>query len=279
MYCCPLSPAQLVEDVQKLKLDCPSNPNPMHCAIRCCYDGLAVIQVADILDRHRYNLLLWNPTTRESIVLPPLEFPRAPDSCFGLGYDSTSGEYKILRGSCWRRIDEHPHGICSLVFAMQFLAFVCAAFHWIAISNNCFMVVSFSISNEVYGEIPLSEEILSLRPAPGGIGVCVLGGMLCVHSNTNLPGNNIFKVWELKEYGVKGSWMPLLTVEDSWFLNAKPKYRFADGEVLFWCMSYKPVGHAFRTCNGPFRSWPRCDTIQSGFTFTESLISPKSLTY
>ncbi|KAM3304614.1 hypothetical protein P3S67_011480 [Capsicum chacoense] len=258
MYCCPLSPVQLVEDVQKLKLDCPSNPNPMHCAIRCCYDGLAIIQVADILDRHRYNLLLWNPTTRESIILPPLEFPRAPDYCFGLGYDSTSGEYKILRicqdtgrnklpneilglkgDSCWRRIDEHPHGICSLVFAMQFLAFVRATFHWIAISNN----------------------------SPGGIGVCVLGGMLCVHSNTNLPGNNIFKVWELKEYGVKGSWMPLLTVEDSWFLNAKPKYRFADGEVLFWCMSYKPVGHAFRTCNGPFRSWPRCDTIQSGFTF------------
>ncbi|PHT31630.1 hypothetical protein CQW23_27967 [Capsicum baccatum] len=167
------------------------------------------------------TLLLWNPSTRESIVLPPPESPRASVSRYGLGYDSTSVDY--------------------------------------------FVVVSFSISNEVYGEISLSEEILSLRPGPRGIGVCVLGGMLCVHSNTFLQGKIIFKVWVLKEYEVEGSWMPLLTIEDSRFLNVKPKYRFADGEVLFRCMSSQPTsGHAFRTCNGPFRSWPRTDTIQDG---------------
>ncbi|KAF3651519.1 putative zinc finger CCHC-type and RNA-binding motif-containing protein 1-like [Capsicum annuum] len=244
------------------------------------------------------TLLLWNPSTRESIVLPPLESPPASVSRYGLGYDSTSGEYKILhicRGfdnkklaneiltlkcGSWRRIDEHPHGICSLMSAMQFLAFIQATFHWIAVSVDYFVVVSFSILNEVYGEISLSEEILSLRPGPRGIGVCVLGGMLCVHSNTFLQGKIIFKVWVLKEYEVEGSWMPLLTIEDSRFLNVKPKYRFAYGEVLFRCMSSQPTsGHAFRTCNGPFRSSPRTDTIQDGYTFMKSLISPKSLTY
>ncbi|XP_047256821.1 uncharacterized protein LOC107856509 [Capsicum annuum] len=164
--------------------------------------------------------------------------------------------------------------------AMQFLAFIQATFHWIAVSVDYFVVVSFSILNEVYGEISLSEEILSLRPGPRGIGVCVLGGMLCVHSNTFLQGKIIFKVWVLKEYEVEGSWMPLLTIEDSRFLNVKPKYRFAYGEVLFRCMSSQPTsGHAFRTCNGPFRSSPRTDTIQDGYTFMKSLISPKSLTY
>ncbi|PHT96698.1 hypothetical protein BC332_34376 [Capsicum chinense] len=246
MYCCPLSPVQLVEDVEKLKLDCPSNPKPSHCAIHCCCDGLAIIEVSVFLDHDNFTHLLWNPSTRESIVLPPTECPLVSLSRFGLGYDSIN------------------------------------AFHWVTISSNYFEVVSFNISNEVYEEIPLSEEILSLRPDSRGIGVCVLGGMLCVYSNTSLPspGNDIFKIWALKEYGVKGSWMLLLTVEEpDLYLNAKPTYLFADGEVLFRCMSYQHIGHTFRTLNGPFRSWPICDTMQGGSAFIESLISPKSLTY
>lgn len=214
MYCCPLSPVQLVEDVEKHKLDCPSNPKPSHCAIHSCYDGLAVIQVSDILDRDNFTILLWNPSTIESVVLPRIECPPGSLSRFGLGYDSINGEYKILhicqdlrsktitieilalKGVSWRRIDQHPRGICSVVGSIQFFAFVHAAFYWVTISSNYFEVVSFSILNEVYGEIPLSEEILSLRPDSRGIGVCVLGGMLCVYSNTSLlsPGNDIFKI-------------------------------------------------------------------------------------
>ncbi|PHT64664.1 hypothetical protein T459_29089 [Capsicum annuum] len=270
MYCCPLSPVQLVEDVEKLKLDCPSNPKPSHCAIHCCYDGLAIIEVSVFLDRDNFTHLLWNPSTRESIVLPPTECPLVSLSRFGLGYDSINGEYKILhicqdlrskeiaieilalKGGSWRRID--PRGICNVLVAIQFFIFVHAAFHWVTISSNYFEVVSFNISNEVYGEIPLSEEILSLRSDS--------------------------RDWALKEYGVKGSWMLLLTVEEpNWSLNAKPTYLFADAEVLFWCMSYQHIGHTFRTLNGPFRSWPICDTMQVGSAFTESLISPKSLTY
>ncbi|XP_015166386.1 putative F-box protein At1g47790 isoform X3 [Solanum tuberosum] len=87
MYCCPLSPVQLVEDVQKL--DFPSNPTPLQCTIHCCYDGLAVMEVPDNLNEHS-TFFLWNPSTRESIVLPSPEFPLDKSPCFGLGYDSTS---------------------------------------------------------------------------------------------------------------------------------------------------------------------------------------------
>ncbi|PHT99636.1 hypothetical protein BC332_29424 [Capsicum chinense] len=184
-------------------------------------DHMDIDQVSDILDRDNFTILLWNPSTIESVVLPRIECPPGSLSRFGLGYDSIN------------------------------------AFHWVTISSNYFEVVSFNISNEVYGEIPLSEEILSLRPDSRGIGVCVLGGMLCVYSNTSLPSPE----------------------EPDWYLNAKPTYLFADGEVLFRCMSYQHIGHTFRTLNGPFRSWPICDTMQGGSAFTESLISPKSLTY
>ncbi|KAK4707860.1 hypothetical protein R3W88_028785 [Solanum pinnatisectum] len=210
IYCCPSSPVQLVEDVEKLKLDCPSIPKPRCCIIHCCYDGLAVIQICY---NDRVIFLLWNPFIRESIVLPALGYPQDEMfSHFGLGYDSINDEYKILhmpgnqgnskypneilalKSGLWRRIDEHPLGNLN----MQYLSFIHAAFHWIVVSRNYFVVVSFSISNEVYREISLSEEILNMRPSSGGIGLSVLGGMLCVHSNSILMGKTTFKAMEWK---------------------------------------------------------------------------------
>ncbi|KAK4707937.1 hypothetical protein R3W88_028862 [Solanum pinnatisectum] len=301
LYCCPLSPVQQVKDVQKLKLDCPSTLKPRHCLIDCCYNGLAIIEIRD---KDRVKLLLWNPSIRESIVVPPLGCPGDGRSRFGLGYDSSSGEYKILhmhqnldgpnypneiialKGGSWRSIDEHPRANRRWIYAMDYLPFIHAAFHWIQVSRNYFVVFSFNISNKVYGEIPLSEKILSLKPGPDTVGVSVLEGMLCVHSNLFFMVKGTFKVWVLKEY-----------VKDTPYYNASPRYRFVDGEVLFWCVNLKARGHAFRMVNKtswsrwvtrghairmvdrPFRSWPRCDTSQGGQVFTESLLSPKSLTY
>ncbi|XP_049381474.1 F-box/kelch-repeat protein At3g23880-like [Solanum stenotomum] len=315
LYCCPLSPVQQVKDVQKLKLDSPSTLKPRSCLIHCCYNGLAIIEIHA---KYRAKILLWNPSIRESIVLPPLGCPGDGRSRFGLGYDSSSGEYKIihmhqnlegpnypneilaLKDGSWRSIDEHPRANRCWFYASDSLPFIHAAFHWIQVSRNYFVVISFNISNEVYGEIPLSEEILSLKAGPDTVGVSVLEGMLCVHSNLFFTGNGTFKVWVLKEYGVKESWMPLLTiVKDTPYVYAAPRHRFADGEVLFWCLNIETRGHTFRTVSRPFRSWPRwvtrghtfsmvsrpfrswprCDTIQGGHAFTESLISPKSLTY
>ncbi|PHT64935.1 hypothetical protein T459_29360 [Capsicum annuum] len=45
------------------------------------------------------------------------------------------------------------------------------------------------------------------------------------------------KVWVLKEYGVKESWMPLVNIKDPGIRISIPKYRFANGEVLFWSVN------------------------------------------
>ncbi|PHT99534.1 hypothetical protein BC332_29322 [Capsicum chinense] len=105
LYCCPLSSVQLAEDVQK-----------------SCDAQSVVVTMA---------WLLSNPSIRESIVLPAVELPVDVESRIGLGYDSTSGDYKILhihedlgdcklpdeilalKGGSWRRIDKHPRGINS----------------------------------------------------------------------------------------------------------------------------------------------------------------------
>ncbi|XP_059309487.1 F-box protein CPR1-like [Lycium ferocissimum] len=272
-YCCPLSSPQLVQDVQKL--DSPLSPRPTVFKIRCCYDGFVVVEVLDDLNGYRPTLLLWNPSTRESILLPVQEFEPNGGSCFGMGYDSTSGEYKILhvyqeidrfislpteilalKGGSWRRIDKHPRGFSNVLLAMNFLAFVHAAFHWVGCSRESYFVVSFNISNEVYGEIPFPEEMLSLRGRTK-FGVSVLEGMLCIHANTYYLERKTFKLWALKEYAVKESWIPLFAIEDPSFLNVVPKYRFANGEVLFLCMIVERPWWAFRTPNGPFVSWPQ----------------------
>ncbi|MCD7451695.1 hypothetical protein HAX54_013078 [Datura stramonium] len=126
------------------------------------------------------------PSTREAIALPCPELQPKEDSCLGFGYDSTSGEYKILKihtnidslgeiltleGGFWRNIDKHPRDICNEIDGMQSLPFENEAFQWIGIFGNYsvvsrnYSVVSFSNSNEVYEEISLPEKIKCSRGA------------------------------------------------------------------------------------------------------------------
>lgn len=77
----------------------------------------------------------------------------------------------------------------------------------------------------------------------------------------------LFKLWIMKDYGVKKSWSALFTVGDPEIFSPLPKYRFPKDEVLFWCLDLQ--------CSG---LWPQADTFQNGFAFTERFISPKLLT-
>lgn len=106
--------------------------------------------------------------------MPEVEYFR-----LGLGYDSTCGDYKILKINSastqilalkdgrWRNIDKHPPSPRSLLFDTPSLPAVHEAFHCIVAVGNYDVVrgrkislVSFSVSNEMYGEIPLPEQVL-----------------------------------------------------------------------------------------------------------------------
>ncbi|KAM3201545.1 hypothetical protein P3L10_033908 [Capsicum annuum] len=264
-YCCPLSSVQMAEDAEKL--DRPLSSKPFF-RVMCACDGLVVVIVSDIMDDTRPIHLLWNPSIRESIVLPAPESEKVYSTRYGFGYDSTSVDYKILRtcsvsteilalkDSSWRKIDKHLHGVRDSLFSTSSLAFV---------------------HEEMYGEIPVSTEILLSFVGYNYVGISVLGGMLCVNSGT--------------DYGVEESWIALLTIEDPAIHRLLPKYRFADGEVLIY-FAYIPSGGVrltllrkkipsggavFRTASGPFVSWLQAGLL-NGENFTESLISPKSLT-
>ncbi|KAM3201726.1 putative F-box protein [Capsicum annuum] len=142
IYSCPLSPVQLPEDVQKL--DCSLNARPF---ADCCCDGLVFLFASDGLNK---QYMLWNPSTRESIVLPRPEFSL---SCcmYRLAYDAASYDYKILKidvtsvgpevfneilalkSGSWKRVGKPSFRVlpvsCGVPSGRDCLAFVHGTFH------------------------------------------------------------------------------------------------------------------------------------------------------
>ncbi|XP_049375488.1 F-box/kelch-repeat protein At3g06240-like [Solanum verrucosum] len=285
-----LSSVQLVDDVQQ-ELDWPSSDKPRSCKIYCCYNGLALLGINEYKYLGDIKLLLWNPSTRESIILPQTGFSVALDFTCGLGYDSTSDDYKILKvghQSCsellslksgsWRKIGKHPSGIYPVRSStMDSLAFLHGAFHWLGLSLE--YVVSLDISKEVYTEIPLPDGMFMVSDV-GHIqhGVSVLGGMLCVHSTQSHPWNYNFKFWVLKDYGVKEPWNQLFNIRSTYLYAIIPEYMFSDGEVLLRCR-HLGRGCVFQTSKELSGLWLRSapEDMDDGFVYTESLISPKLL--
>lgn len=97
---------------------------------------------------------------------------------------------------------------------------------------------------------PLLEEILRLK-VNNFTSVSVLEGILCVNLNSYMRRNATCKLWILKKHGAKGSWMTLLTIQDPSIYKIVPKYKFADGEVLFCCSREGfEDRHEFRTNRG-----------------------------
>ncbi|KAG5573045.1 hypothetical protein H5410_062811 [Solanum commersonii] len=157
-YCYSLSSSQPLQN-----LCCPSNHKPCNYIILCCCDGLALLWC-------RGDHLLWNPSTNESVQLPNHEITSLFGSTYGLGYDSISDDYKILRvehmgnrpglpskilalkSGSWRKIGNHPRGFHNnTVPSKSSLPFVRGAFHWLGKDNlpKYNIMISFNISNEL----------------------------------------------------------------------------------------------------------------------------------
>ncbi|KAG5598499.1 hypothetical protein H5410_029869 [Solanum commersonii] len=162
-------------------------------------------------------------------------------------------EILSLKIGLWRKNEAQPHVIHNMVYGMHSLAYTHGAFHWVGISRNYF-VVSFNISHEVYGEIFLPEQICLMNSV--NIGISAMEGTLCAYCNVYHQGNHTFKLWVMKDYGLKESWSSI-------FIMVVPDIRI-----------YVPK---YRTQRGSFTLLAR-DIAQKEFTFTESLISPRLLT-
>ncbi|KAF3668562.1 putative beta-glucosidase 18-like [Capsicum annuum] len=244
------------------KLCFPSTHKPQRYVILCCCDGLCLLWSCSGAGH-----LLWNPSTNESVEFPDHEYPDATCSTYGLAFDSINDDYKILKidnkgsltspnkifalkSGCWRNIDNHPRGLVNGMRGDNSLAFVRGAVHWISKDNlSRHFMISLNISNEVYGEISLPEGICS-RWICLKRGISVLQGMLCAYCTHESPrGGCTFKLWVMKDYGVKESWTELFGIGDPNLYFVVPKYWFADGEVLLYFSIYQnqELHQGFRT--------------------------------
>ncbi|MCD7446067.1 hypothetical protein HAX54_031550 [Datura stramonium] len=212
-----LSTVQLVDDVQNL--DYPSNFEPV--------DSCSIYEFAP------------------------------GNTTFILGYDATSGDYKIfkpdrgsddidlppsyeilaLKSGSWRKIRNYPTRVCprtgyTLEICPKFdednntepLAFLHGAFHWLGFSHRQYSMVSFSSSSDnVFREtsIPELPKYRTNNTWKFFYGVSVLVGMLCVYSthyNLQMEGN--FKLWVKKDYSVEESWTEILLYKTSIFVQS-----------------------------------------------------------
>ncbi|XP_016557763.2 F-box/kelch-repeat protein At3g06240-like [Capsicum annuum] len=286
------SAPQLIKDIRRL--DTPTSFEPKWGRVYCCCDGLFFIGVWRELDegRHPSLLLLWNPSTGESVKLPT-QYPQSSPKqhLYGIGYDPTSDDYKIIRidwnknvpdeilalkSGSWRKIGEYAGGINGVHWTSPMklcLAFVEGAFHWLGREKDC--VVSFNISNEIYGEIPLPVTPYSNRIEEKR--VSAVGRRVYYHHDDEIN----FNLWVMKDYGMKESWTKLFSIQSHGEGIMAPIYRFSNDEVLLSCYGLK--GSIYKTSNGSSnRTWPlHLNDISDlkrtidGFVYTESLISPK----
>ncbi|XP_015160961.1 F-box/kelch-repeat protein At3g23880-like [Solanum tuberosum] len=166
---------------------------------------------------------------------------------------------------------------------MDYLTSVRRTFHWLADSEGYrSSLFSFNISNEAFGELPLSKEMPLLCDTIEQ-GLTVLDGMLSVNFVCVKEDTIVFDLWVMKEYGIEESWTKLFTMRDSrkrfQVLPIAPKYIFADGRVLL-NSDKTDVLRTFKESDrrsnliGPLTSDE--DTMRwDGYTYTETLISPK----
>jgi F-box interacting protein len=196
-------------------------------------------------DRHWHNYnraLLWNPTTRESKILPPPPDPKLLDvpliflskDTLGFGFDPKTNDYKIvrimnfrfrqckvqvyhLRSNSWRLLDSSPNP-SYFIQSPRFPSYLNGVHYWLARvrdEGNCMgrrlLLISFDMSNEVF------KEVLLLPPPTEGCN-CIDQDIAIINDSVTLilkfphDWKHSFEIWVLNECGVERNWTKTLTI-------------------------------------------------------------------
>nr|GEY66276.1 hypothetical protein [Tanacetum cinerariifolium] len=168
------------------------------------------------------ELLVANPLTREVKALQyPLDLV-FDSSCWGFGYDSVTGDFKVvlgvlkgkdqtcfqvisLKSNAWKVIGEVDY-ICS---KLQFVGVLCnGAIHWVMHPKNNkkeVVILSFDLSTEEFEEIPQPDHARCKSDYPCQPNM-ILGIMEeCLFLGCR--GEHVSELWVMKNYNAKESWV------------------------------------------------------------------------
>ncbi|KAK3041198.1 hypothetical protein RJ639_028458 [Escallonia herrerae] len=187
-------------------------------------------------DDKRGVLTLFNPGTRRVRYLPSSNFHCSAQRCsvdYGLGYDSTDEDYKIIEIIQIRPQDSLSRSTRANVYSLtrnswrEVQAFtdnfsahgpwrceVGGALHILGrlergekVQHPAMAITAFHVRSEKFRDVPLPEygqDYLDMA-------VAELGGCLCLACHYKPRRNYRVEVWIMKEYGVGGSWIKLLS--------------------------------------------------------------------
>ncbi|KAL9380553.1 hypothetical protein Peur_026210 [Populus x canadensis] len=174
------------------------------------------------------SVVLWNPSTRESKKLSGPSSSLHKDFWTGLGYDSSTDDYKMviassatastrsdqimvevftLKTNTWRTVQGSLPGITLGSYYGEFWN---GALLWLGkqesdAAHHLDVIVPFDIEKEKFMEaLPLPNHFYTAVLSISGNCLCVFG--------TLQPSGSYFEAWLASEYGVKTSWRRLFAV-------------------------------------------------------------------
>lgn len=238
---------------------------------------------------------LWNPSTREHKTLPRPTVVHAGRSfggrlIYGLGYDSSTDDYKMFRGcysrsrrttevfslktNSWRRIHQefpsgyYPHSRSSVL--------INEALHWTLrrlrrndganFSNG---VVSFDLKEERFKELALPDETRAGSCPTLG----VLGGDLAMIQHLS---DGSHQVWRMQEYGVNDSWIKLIRLPPCSIAAMAPFDHTREGDIVVLINEMELAIYNSRreALENVALVVPQCNYRCRVALYVESLISP-----
>ncbi|KAH0778378.1 hypothetical protein KY290_004805 [Solanum tuberosum] len=220
-----------------------------------------ILCLSDDLFGELRSLILWNPSIQKFITLPmPSINPQSPHMfVFGFGADlRESDDYKLVRlvyrknddvlyndppeieiysinSGVWRRVIgvEIKHCIVEFMWSQ---VFVNGNVHWIAydlVANGGdlrSLVMTFSIADEVFGEIMLPDALVGVIAT--NLSIMLFEESLAVVKYEREIDGASCEVWVMKQYGVLESWSRLYCINLVAGMEKIVGFR-NNGEVLF----------------------------------------------
>ncbi|PHU28874.1 hypothetical protein BC332_00967 [Capsicum chinense] len=166
----------------------------------------------------KYNVVVWNPSTKMFRRLPicptkpPSRTPRGlgfVQICGSFGYDDSDNDYKVVRTTQ----SYHPYDQPSLVSEVMVYSLKLPMWKKDPLSRGISLtLVGFNLGSERFEEMSFPQNM----GKPCRLNLTVLGECLCLIlgyvSSTNTNVLNHIDLWVMKAYGVKESWVKLFSV-------------------------------------------------------------------
>ncbi|XP_026445704.1 uncharacterized protein LOC113346383 [Papaver somniferum] len=173
-----------------------------------------------------------------NIETPQVYDHKNDDYKFALGVElrgsigSTLIQVYTLSSNSWKTEKTMPYWFCQQTAGVL----VNGDLHWLVMAQSDFTLLSLDISDEIFNEMQLPEELLE-KDEDMSMVLGVLEGSLCALVSSYINDVKIgYEVWEMLDYGVQESWTKLHVIAHESIISANHYFRLVwsskNGDIL-----------------------------------------------